>query len=437
MYVIRTLWIETQLRWIAACHVVRPTVRISHLSSIFKNVRSVAEDIDYSSQTPLSQVVRPQHFYYDLDRILENQLKDRYIFELIRLCKDDPECINDYRERLAERARQDQTCLRAKLLNRRNSPNATKSQKLAQDCYVLYVFTKGNSSRDIFDVFAHSASAAYDASANITVHNVNDSSQNAHTSTRDKTSTKLEIPDITTMLLNLQSDLAAMTNIVKHNNAMLIDIGNETRSLATNAKLILTSENGLLSKLGELSQYDQVYNEIKNIGTNIGRINKKIEDTSVNTEIKTNLIDNTGTRGNMEILLAKQDSSFADIVRNKPPKSNSSHETESTAPVTVTQTQKQQNTNKEKQASQFKVYTQEKEQTTDTTTDQCPVIHIKVHESVPNSRNKLNYRSEGKNRPIQGQRVKEVSNREPASESSSQLRKGELNPFTLEISTRT
>ena len=34
---------------------------------------SVAEDIDYSSQTPLSQVVRPQQFYYDLDRALENQ----------------------------------------------------------------------------------------------------------------------------------------------------------------------------------------------------------------------------------------------------------------------------------------------------------------------------------------------------------------------------
>ena len=55
-------------------------------------------------------MVKSQQFYQDLDLALDYQAKDVYIADLIRLCKDDHNYVNDYRERLAERAQQNQTC---------------------------------------------------------------------------------------------------------------------------------------------------------------------------------------------------------------------------------------------------------------------------------------------------------------------------------------
>lgn len=52
-----------------------------------------------------SQAPKPQRFHQDLDSLLNNITRDQYINELIHYCNGDDESVNDYRQRLAERAR--------------------------------------------------------------------------------------------------------------------------------------------------------------------------------------------------------------------------------------------------------------------------------------------------------------------------------------------
>ena len=52
-----------------------------------------------------SQPPKQQQFYQDLDNRLSDLTRDQYINELIKNCSGDYDSINDYRERLAERAR--------------------------------------------------------------------------------------------------------------------------------------------------------------------------------------------------------------------------------------------------------------------------------------------------------------------------------------------
>ena len=87
-----------------------------------------------------SQAPKPQRFYQDLDSLLNNITRDQYINELIHYCNGDDESVNDYRQRLAERARGFPECPETRLVNRRNTGNASKLEKLASDCYVLYMF---------------------------------------------------------------------------------------------------------------------------------------------------------------------------------------------------------------------------------------------------------------------------------------------------------
>lgn len=111
------------------------------------------EDPDEDEDAELSQPPLPQQFFQELDDTLLGLTRDDYIREILRLCLNDYNRIDAYRNRLAERARALPGCPRTRLVNRRNSTHAPKEKKYAIDCYTLNAFLCGEKSKDLCDVF--------------------------------------------------------------------------------------------------------------------------------------------------------------------------------------------------------------------------------------------------------------------------------------------
>ena len=93
--------------------------------------------------------------YSDVDKKLDGLNKDDYVKELLKICHTDYCKLNDYRERLAERAQAFPTCPQTRLVNRRNSSTGTREEKCASDYYVLYAYNHGIRNREILDVFSN------------------------------------------------------------------------------------------------------------------------------------------------------------------------------------------------------------------------------------------------------------------------------------------
>ena len=126
-------------------------------------------DYDDNDYDELSKAVIPQQFYKDLDDELDDLPRHEYTKRLLKLCTDDCYRVSDYRTRLSERARGFPNCPETRLVNRRNSVNASLQQKLATDCYVLQAFFNGERSKEIFDMFVTSSSNPSDSSTNLTL----------------------------------------------------------------------------------------------------------------------------------------------------------------------------------------------------------------------------------------------------------------------------
>ena len=143
-----------------------------------------------------SQAPKPQRFYQDLDNILSNLTRDQYMNQLIHYCNGDEESVNDYRCRLAERARGFPECPETRLVNRRNTANNTKLEKCASDCYILNMFNNGDRSKDINDVFT--------AASNMTMNDSVARSQQRHYGTNYEdsgASNMFALPDNTATLI--------------------------------------------------------------------------------------------------------------------------------------------------------------------------------------------------------------------------------------------
>lgn len=99
-------------------------------------------DDDYDDYE-MSQPPRQQQFYQDLDNQLYGLSRESYISRLTELCSNDYSKLNDYRERLAERAKNLPDCPQGRLINRKNSSTYHREHKNAIDCYTLDAFING------------------------------------------------------------------------------------------------------------------------------------------------------------------------------------------------------------------------------------------------------------------------------------------------------
>ncbi|KAH3883447.1 hypothetical protein DPMN_007404 [Dreissena polymorpha] len=97
---------------------------------------------------------RQQQFCQDLDNQLCGLSSELYISRLIKLCSNDYSKLNDYRERLAERAKNLPDCPQGRLINRKNSSTGSREHKNAIDCYTLDAFINGARNKDIHEIFS-------------------------------------------------------------------------------------------------------------------------------------------------------------------------------------------------------------------------------------------------------------------------------------------
>lgn len=214
-----------------------------------------------------SQTIRPQRFYSDLDNKLETLSRDEYISELLRICHSDYFKINDYRDRLAERAQSFPNCPQAPLVNRRNSSTGTKEEKCAADCYVLYSFTHGVQNRDIHGVFANSTA-------------IND------TTTVIDDENPYSLPDVFGILSNIQTDITDIKKRQATDSVVLESVRTDVNQVAILFRTIHGSVNSVLSRVGtianSLEQMTKLKEDCTKMETALVTLNKRFLDDRTN-----------------------------------------------------------------------------------------------------------------------------------------------------------
>ena len=240
-----------------------------------------------SEDEQVSQQPRPQQFYQDLDNSLDNLPKSSYIQKLVELCKADPKRIGDYRERLADRVKATENFQQCKLVNRRNSTSSLKSRKYAQDCYVLHMFLNGSRSKEIHDLFSQCQNAAdCDQTLNMTYCHTTDNEE-SHES-KDPTYTaravNVDVPEMITMLLNLQSDMAFVKNSTEQNSNLLRSLSNDFQQVTVNVRTMLASVNGLRSRATDGETINKIQSDMTQLNANFATMNKRINDSILNTQ---------------------------------------------------------------------------------------------------------------------------------------------------------
>jgi len=218
-------------------------------------------DSDNEDNVDPSQLIRPQRFFQDLDSALHNKTKEEYISEILRLCGEDSDAVNDYRKRLAERAGGFPDCPGGRLVARRNSAHATKLMKLANDCYTICMFNNGTRSKEVYEVF----SSVY---INLGDNEINN--KNGEPESEAKTN-DLQTVNTVSILLTMRDDIAEIKIKQSSENARQECILNELRSISTNTNLIHAKVNSMLSRQGgEREQQDvmlrQLQSEILDLG---------------------------------------------------------------------------------------------------------------------------------------------------------------------------
>lgn len=242
----------------------------ARLQRIKSELTETEQEISFFDEDDFSQIdsqpCRPQQFYQDLDKQLDGLPRDTYVTELLRLCNNEYSRINDYRDRLADRAKSLPDCPNSRLVKRRNSPHASKEKKMAIDCYVLYMFTQGERSKDILDVFAGT--------------NLNE------TVVLDKEPFAVPPPDIFALFSNIQCDLAKLTLKQESDSKLLSAIQNDVAQMNNSFRVVHSTMNSILSRLPEstiTSKMLILQNNVDKLGTAMATINQRFLDSEKTT----------------------------------------------------------------------------------------------------------------------------------------------------------
>lgn len=229
-----------------------------------------------SNLNELSQSIRPQQFYQDLDELLKGLPRTDYVQSLINACSSDYSRINDYRLRLAERARCSPDCPDSKLVNRRNSSHATKEQKCAQDCYILNAFINGERSKEIQDVFTCQASTLNCTSVDLTSEEQQCSYDNA-----------VHPPDIYSAIYNIQAELGELSTKQAMHTSLVRDIQREISEIHSNFRIFHGLLNSIITRVSESSTCNQtkcVQTSVDKLAAAITSVNNRLINASAKTQ---------------------------------------------------------------------------------------------------------------------------------------------------------
>lgn len=188
-----------------------------------------------------------QEFYLRLDKTLENLPKDLYTDEIMLQCNSDSKLINWYRQALADRARTLPECPASRLVTRRNTSKRNSAYKSAEDCYILKMFIDGDRSNEINNVFYTQSQQAATNDSVFYTPSPEDSSQSNGPSVG--LSDKLSVPEMTTMLIQLQRDVRDLKKKREDDSALLTKIMSEMKSLAITTKVMYATVNSIRSTL--------------------------------------------------------------------------------------------------------------------------------------------------------------------------------------------
>ena len=231
-----------------------------------------------------SRTPRPQRFYQDLDHDLNDLTRDQYINELITHCSGDYDSINDYRFRLAERARGFPECPESRLVNRRTTTNSTKVEKCASDCYILNMFNNGDRSKEIYDVFSTVGNNTMNESIfrqQKTNSRHNDGIEDPNNNNNNNAFIH---PETTATLLQLRSEIKAVSDKQNTQNELLTSIRTDMKEMTANVRLIYGATKSMLSKMPEMSEQskvDKLQNDVLKISSSLGIISKKLNDKEI------------------------------------------------------------------------------------------------------------------------------------------------------------
>ena len=208
-------------------------------------------DLEYISQEPL-----PQQFFQELDNALIGLTREDYINEILRLCFNDYHRIDEYRNRLAERARTLPDGPHTRLVNRRNSPNASEERKYASDCYTIQAFLGDEKSHDINYVFV--------------------GTQGMDTTSIDMTPSTdaMESPDFLAMLTNINAELLKVSSQQTKNSVLIAAIHTELSQITANYRLLNGYVRSILARLPETNvsvEIDKIQTGMKRLGSSIAQ----------------------------------------------------------------------------------------------------------------------------------------------------------------------
>jgi len=240
------------------------------------------EDLNQSLELPSplrnKSPTNDGRMYAQLDQALSGLPRQDFITELTKQTDNDLYMLLLYRDYLAEEARKFPECPKSRLVNRRNSARSRKEVKLAEDCYILYAFIEGSQSSEVFDLFLSqdSLNSSYIACAQL---------PRSTQPNPEDTRVKFEAPDITAMIVKLQSDVSQILQKREEDRVILNDIRSDVSAITTNVRVIQVSVNGIRSTMNSdqsnSERVEKVQSDLRNVSATLASINKKICDTSV------------------------------------------------------------------------------------------------------------------------------------------------------------
>ena len=236
-----------------------------------------------------SQGPRQQQFYQDLDHQLNDLTRDQYVNEIITLCRGDCDSINDYRIRLTERARGFPECPETRLVNRRNTPNSTKVERCANDCYILNMFNNGDRSKEINDVFSNVGNITM----NDSVYKQQKTNSRRAEEIQETSNNNIFIqPEATATLIELRAEIKKLSDKQNTQSEIMSEIRNDMKEITANVRLMYGATKSILPKMPETSEQsrvDKLQNDVSKISSTLRIINKRLNDNEVKQSIQPNI----------------------------------------------------------------------------------------------------------------------------------------------------
>ena len=151
--------------------------------------------------------------------------------------------VNLYREFLHDRAKGFPDCPTTRLMIRKNSNKSSKVEKYANDCFVIHKFIQGERSQEIHEVFCAQPIVINDSILSTPL-----SFGTRQNQTTD-VSKSFHGPEMTSILLQIQSDIQELKRIRHADSQMLLSVHKELSRVAMTQDLLSNSVKGIRSRL--------------------------------------------------------------------------------------------------------------------------------------------------------------------------------------------